>query len=35
VAVVRIINEANARWIERLPELDSATGAAGAGGSGQ
>lgn len=35
VAVVRIINEANARWIERLPELDGATGAAGAGGSGE
>jgi electron transport complex protein RnfG len=33
VAVVRIINEANARWIERLPEPDA--GAAGAGGSGQ
>jgi electron transport complex protein RnfG len=35
VAVVRIINEANARWLERLPEQDEATGAAGAGGSGQ
>ena len=35
VAVVRIINEANARWIERLPELEGAPGAAGAGGSGQ
>jgi electron transport complex protein RnfG len=35
VAVVRIINEANARWIERLPELKGAPGAAGAGGSGE
>jgi electron transport complex protein RnfG len=33
VAVVRIINESNARWIERLPQSDA--GAAGAGGSGQ
>ena len=35
VAVVRIINEANARWLERLPEPGGATEAAGAGGSGQ
>jgi len=35
VAVVRIINEANARWLERLPEPGGATGAAGAGGSGE
>ena len=34
VAVVRIINEANARWIDRLPKLDGATRTAGAGGSG-
>lgn len=35
VAVVRIINEANARWLERLPEPAGAPGAAGAGGSGE
>ena len=35
VAVVRIINEANARWLERLPESEGAPGAAGAGGSGE
>ncbi|MBW1687048.1 MAG: FMN-binding protein, partial [Deltaproteobacteria bacterium] len=35
LAVVRIINEANARWIERLPEPEGAPGAAGAGGSGE
>ena len=35
VAVVRIINEANSRWLERLPEPGSATEPAGAGGSGQ
>ena len=35
IAVVRIINESNARWIERLPKVDGKTGAAGAGGSGE
>jgi electron transport complex protein RnfG len=35
VAVVRIINEANARWLKRLPEPGGARQAAGAGGSGQ
>jgi electron transport complex protein RnfG len=37
VAVVRIINDANARWIERLPEADAtpAPGAAGADGGGE
>jgi electron transport complex protein RnfG len=37
VAVVRIINEANARWLERLPEPGAApaAGEAGASGSGE
>ena len=35
VAVVRIINEANARWIERLPEPGPAPGGAGSGGAGE
>jgi len=34
VAVVRIINEANARWIDRLPKPERAGGAGNAGGSG-
>ncbi len=35
VAVVRIINQANARWIDRLPEPEPAPGAAGSGGAGE
>jgi electron transport complex protein RnfG len=35
VAVVRIINEANARWIDRLPNLEPEPGAAGSGGAGE
>jgi len=32
VAVARIINQANARWVERLPPPDAAAGAARKGG---